>query len=258
MNELSAHYTDPRLAVLYDLQNPWGPDSEFYLALAGRPSQTILDIGCGTGMMAAAFARQGHDVTAVDPAAAMLDIARSRPHGHLVRWVQGLVSDVQGHFDLAVMTGHAFQVLLDDETSLAFFRAVKQRLAPGGHFAFETRNPDAQIWEQWACQSTTSSLAGTAGTVHVDVEKRGELVSFRSIYRFEDGTEVSSHSTLRFASQAAISGLASKAGFSRQTWYGDWDCQPVGPDSRELILVAGFDQAEPAFNKGLPGASAGR
>ena len=241
MNELSAHYTDPRLAALYDVQNPWGPDSEFYLALAGKPAQAILDIGCGTGMMAAAFARQGHDVTAVDPAAAMLDIARLRPHGHLVRWVHGLVSDVQGPFDLAVMTGHAFQVLLDDETSLAFFQAVKQRLVPGGRFAFETRNPDEQIWKQWAGQSMSGPSTSAAGTAHVDVEKRGELVSFRSIYRFEDGTETSSHSTLRFASQAAISALAAKAGFSRQTWYGDWDYQPVRPDSRELILVAGFD-----------------
>ena len=245
MNELSAHYTDPRLAALYDLQNPWGADSEFYLAVAGRPVQAILDIGCGTGMMAAALARQGHDVTAVDPAAAMLDLARSRPHGNLVHWVHGLVADVRGHFDLAIMTGHAFQVLLDDETSLALLQAVKQRLVPGGRFAFETRNPEARIWEQWASQSasasTTAPSGKAAGTTHVDIEKRGELVSFRSIYRLEDGTEVSSRSTLRFASQATISGLAAKAGFSRQTWYGDWDCRPVTPDSRELILVAGFE-----------------
>ncbi|MFT4132924.1 class I SAM-dependent methyltransferase [Labrys sp. (in: a-proteobacteria)] len=240
MNELSAHYTDPRLVDLYDMQNPWGPDSDFYLALAGRPALAILDIGCGTGMMATAFARQGHAVTAVDPAAAMLDVARSRPQGQLVRWVHGLVGEVQGSFDLAVMTGHAFQVLLDDETTLAFLRAVKQRLSPGGRFAFETRNPDARIWEEWAKPLVGSSVAGATETAHVDIEKQGELVSFRSIYRFDDGTEVSSRSTLRFASQATISALAEKAGFSRQIWYGDWDRQPVEAGSRELILVAGF------------------
>ena len=241
MNELSAHYTDPRLASLYDIQNPWGPDSDFYLALAGRSSLAILDIGCGTGMMATAFARQGHAVTAVDPAAAMLDVARSRPHGHLVRWVHGLVGDVHGSFDVVVMTGHAFQVLLDDETVLAFLQAVKQRLAPGGRFAFETRNPDARIWEQWGKPVVGRSSAGAPETMHVDIEKKGELVSFRSIYRFGDGTEVSSRSTLRFASQATISVLAEKAGFSHQAWFGDWDRRPVEPGSRELILVAGFD-----------------
>lgn len=242
MNELSVHYTDPRLAALYDAHNPWGPDSDFYLALAGAIPCAILDIGCGTGMVAAAFAAQGHDVTALDPAGAMLEIARRRPHGARVNWVHGLVDDISGEFDLAVMTGHAFQVLLDDETTRSFLRAVRARLKPGGRLAFETRNPDARIWERWSAgpmagpgQDGQGNLAGTS---HVDVVKRGDLVSFRSLYRLEDGTQVSSRSTLRFASRAVVSTLVAQAGFSRQTWYGDWDRSPVEPASRELILVA--------------------
>ena len=43
-------YNDPRLVPLYDLQNRWGADDDFFLALAnGRPGSRILDLGCGSG-----------------------------------------------------------------------------------------------------------------------------------------------------------------------------------------------------------------
>ena len=131
MRELSAHYTDPQLAALYDAQNPLGPDSDFYLALAGEVPLAILDVGCGTGLLTAEFARGGHDVTGVDPAAAMLAVARSRPFGDRVRWIEGVTEDADGLFDLAVMTGHAFQVLLSDDAIRSCLGSVKSRLKPG-------------------------------------------------------------------------------------------------------------------------------
>ncbi|MGH6999339.1 MAG: class I SAM-dependent methyltransferase, partial [Phenylobacterium sp.] len=60
------NYRDPRLAALYDALNPWGRDTDFYLALAGPAPQRILDIGCGTGLLTAAFTGLGHEACGVD------------------------------------------------------------------------------------------------------------------------------------------------------------------------------------------------
>ncbi len=75
---LDLHYTDPALAELYDLDSGWSVDREFYLNLAGSTPKRILDLGCGTGLLGDALAARGHEVTGVDPAAAMLEVARRR------------------------------------------------------------------------------------------------------------------------------------------------------------------------------------
>lgn len=64
---------DPRLVDLYDIDNPDGPDHDFYRALADRcAAPTILDLGCGTGMLTVSLAREGRRVVGIDPSPTML------------------------------------------------------------------------------------------------------------------------------------------------------------------------------------------
>jgi 2-polyprenyl-3-methyl-5-hydroxy-6-metoxy-1,4-benzoquinol methylase len=58
-------YHDPDLVQFYDLENERGSDFAFCLDLA-RDARSVLDLGCGTGQLAAALA-QGRRVTGVDP-----------------------------------------------------------------------------------------------------------------------------------------------------------------------------------------------
>ncbi|MCB1435289.1 MAG: class I SAM-dependent methyltransferase, partial [Alphaproteobacteria bacterium] len=109
-----ALYNDPSLVQFYDLDNGWYDDTRFCLGMA-RDGQRVLDLGCGTGLLAAALAERCR-VTGVDPAAAMLDVARQRAGGDRVTWVEGDARTIRlGEvFDFVVMTGHAFQVFLTD------------------------------------------------------------------------------------------------------------------------------------------------
>src|SRR5690349_2268062 len=91
----------------------------------------VLDVGCGTGELLRLARERGHvgHLLGVDPAAAMLDVARVRTD---VEWVLGDVHAIAGEFDLVVMTGNAFQVLLSDDEVRAFLSTVRSVLAPAG------------------------------------------------------------------------------------------------------------------------------
>jgi len=239
-----AIYTDPRLAAVYEVLNPPAADTDFYLDLAGDAPIDVLDMDCGTGILAVEFARRGHNATGADPAAAMLQIALLRPGGERVTWVHadaaGLDLDIR--FDLIVMTGHVFQVFLGDDEVHAVLASLHTHLAPGGRLAFETRNPAARAWQTWT-PAETHSVADVPGIgtveVHHDVrEAASHLVTFDTHFRFPDGDAVAEPSTLRFMTQDELAAFLAAAGFADVAWYGDWDSSPIGPTSPEIIAVA--------------------
>ncbi|WP_422050329.1 class I SAM-dependent methyltransferase [Shimia sp.] len=143
MDEL---YSETRLIDVYDVINASREDFDFYLRQLPPPPAVLLDIGCGTGTFACEMALRGYDVTAIDPAPAMIAAAQQKDSALLVKWRTGYVSDLPSEpcFDAAVMTGHAFQCLLTDQQITDLFQSVARRLTPGGTFHFESRNPAAR------------------------------------------------------------------------------------------------------------------
>lgn len=241
--ELSAAYADTRLTALYDALNPPGDDTAFFLSLPARPAETVLDVGCGTGLLACALAGRGHQVTGADPAAAMLAVARGRPGGDQVRWIEADAAglSVPTRFDLIIMTGHVFQLLLGDGDVRAALGNLRRHLAPGGRIAFETRNPQAREWQYWSPQETRRRVDTAAGPadVHYDIsEVTGDLVTYETCVRFPGGEQVIMPDTLRFMDQAELAGFLTEAGLTNVTWYGDWDRSPASPASPEIIAVA--------------------
>src|SRR5206468_3108943 len=105
-------------------------------------ADSVLDVGCGTGTLLheARQARHSGRLCGIDPASGMLSRARRRTD---IEWVLGSLQSASftAEFDLIVMTGHAFQAIINDEELQDFLVAVRSALAPGGSFAFETRNP---------------------------------------------------------------------------------------------------------------------
>ncbi len=144
-------YSDPRLAAVYDTLNPGSEDLDFYLDLAGKTPATVLDMGSGTGRLACALAARGHRVTGAEPAAGMMSVARARPGGERVTWIESDAASlsVETRFDLAIMTGHVFQVFFENGEVRAALGALHRHLAPGGRLAFETRNPAVRDCDSW-------------------------------------------------------------------------------------------------------------
>lgn len=221
--QLDPHYTEPRLAALYDLDSPWAEDTDFYLALAGDRPIDIIDVGCGTGTLALGYAGRGHRVVGVDPAPAMLDVARLKDVHGQVHWVNaaadGLRLDSQA--DLVVMTGHAFQALLTDQQIRAALQNFRTHLQPGGRIVFETRNPSIDWESRWRRESVWQTADGDVRQVRSPITINGELVSFRHTWTFADG-ELVSDSTLRFAPLTTLQALIESCGLVCTNLYGDW------------------------------------
>jgi SAM-dependent methyltransferase len=235
------NYQNPRLAEVYDLDNPWAQDTDFYLALAEPGPCHVLDLGCGTGTLCCALAQRGHLVTGVDPASAMLAIAASKPHAENVEWIHSLAQDYysENRYDLIVMTGHVFQLLLTDEDVLAVLGTIRKQLKAGGKAAFETRNPNidwARLWGTHAPVEHTSVSGHLRETLEITCEF-GELISFQQQFEFPDMT-ITSSSTLRFLSRTQVEDLIARSGLITREVFGDWDRSRFEPDqSPEIIFI---------------------
>jgi SAM-dependent methyltransferase len=174
----------------------------------------------------------------------MLATARGRPGGDQVRWIQASAAglDTGTTFDLIIMTGHVFQLLLEDRDVRAALRALARHLAPGGRLAFETRNPAVREWQDWNPRDTRQRVeaAGITAHVHYDISAvAGELVTYETWFQFAGARDpVVVPDTLRFMDRAQVAGFLAEAGLAQVTWYGDWDGSPYGPASPEIIAVA--------------------
>lgn len=234
-----AHYETLKLAELYDLTSGWSEDRDFYVSLAGSTPIRILDLGCGTGLICNAYAAKGHAVTGLDPAASMLKIARQKPHGGRIEWVAGNAQtfNLDTQFDLVIMTGHAFQVLLDTQAVRDTFAAVRRHLAPSGRFVFETRNPAIDWASRWNRSGRLTVRGDVVSVERRILERNDACISFETEYVFPDESLIS-RSTLRFWSLRELEGPLADSGLAVENVYGDWQMHAFNPEvSEEIILT---------------------
>ncbi|NES15488.1 MULTISPECIES: class I SAM-dependent methyltransferase [Micromonospora] len=243
-----AIFAHPLLAPVYDAFDGDRDDLAAYLAITGELTpKLVLDIGCGTGSLAILLAQRGYGVVGVDPAAASLEVAKSKDQGRRVRWIHGDATALPAfHAELATMTGNVAQVFLTDTDWARTLQGIHAALRPNGYLVFETRRPAHRAWEEWAADvaPVTLDVPGIG-----PVERRLEvtdvslpLVSFRYTYRFlTDGVVVTSDSTLRFRSREEVESSLAANGYRVV----DVREAPDRP-GREFVFVA---QRSPAVSR---------
>jgi len=232
---------DRRIVDLYDTDNPDGPDHDFYRALADElGAESILDIGCGTGILTVTLARPGRTVVGIDPSEAMIDYARRRPGAGTVTWTVGDSRDIRSNScDYAVMTGNVAQHIPDDAWARTL-GDVRRALQPGGVLAFESRNPLAEAWRTWTTEPTTRH------TRHGDLREWTEAseiapgqVQLTSHSHFiADDKQVTDVALLTFRSGHTIRHQLEAAGFIVEAVYGDWNRTPFTDDAQLMVFVA--------------------
>lgn len=237
--EPDALFAEPRLAACYDTFDGERDDLPHYRAiLAEYGARTVVDIGCGTGSLATLLAADGLAVTGIDPALASLEVARAKPHAESVTWLHGTAEDLPSlAADAAVMTGNVAQVFTTDEAWAATLRGIRGALRPGGVLVFESRRPERRAWKEWqAWPSQSIHEVPGVGTVRqrsTGFEVALPLVTFSDEFTFEDGTVLTSTSTLRWRDEAELRASLEAARF---------DVEEIrdAPDrpGREFVVIA--------------------
>ncbi|HEX3082368.1 MAG TPA: class I SAM-dependent methyltransferase [Candidatus Saccharimonadia bacterium] len=248
-----AEFSDPRLVAVYDTVCPLGDEKDFYLSLAAKVSaRTVIDLGCGTGLLTWEFARRGYHMIGAEPAALMLEAAKRRFGDHPAEWIHGSATALGRHdADMAFMSGHVAQFFLEDAEWQAALSHLHAAVKPGGILAFESRNPDAPLFPGWPTAAAPERLhdpqAGPIEWWSHNLQRHGSRVRYEIHYRFpKTGEEIVSHNELIFRSRAEITQSLEDAGFAVQHVYGGWDETPATATSPEMIFVASRPEASGA------------
>ena len=238
-------FTDPRQVAIYDAVNSYAPGTQpdFYLGVAQEVgADVVIDLGCGTGIVTLQLASHGYRLIGVDPSAVMLEVAMQKPGADGVQWVQGGPDQLgTPDADLAIMSGHVAQFILQDADWLETLAAVRKALRPGGFLAFESRDPRAHEWQRWTGGKRTipDSIYGPIESWTKLTRVEGDVVHAVGHRRLvQTGEELLSSFAIRFRSEELLRESLASAGFSVQSVSGDWDGRPSGPGERELIVIA--------------------
>lgn len=138
----------PGFAAFYDRYftgwvKDYSPRLVEYLEETRGAERTVLDLCCGTGITAAAFAEAGWRVVGVDRSPGMLGIARERLAGRLTGGQVELVEDDATRFALpapvstCVCLDGALNHLESTDQLRQCFERVHAALADGGQFVFD-------------------------------------------------------------------------------------------------------------------------
>ncbi len=117
-----------------------------YARFAGGVPRAVLELGCGPGYHARAFARRGFWAAGLDLRPQMLAFAAAeagREDAPVRQWIEGDMRDFRAARPLDVICCmlNSFDSLVRDEEIVAHFRAVARNLAPRGLYVVELDHP---------------------------------------------------------------------------------------------------------------------
>jgi len=236
----------------YDLEQ--GPLSrariEFWCRMAAQFGGPVLELCCGTGLVAIPVAAMGLSVTGVDLAAPMLAHARAKAERADVdtHWIEADACSLvlPRRFGFVILTGNAFQAFLATADQRALLASVRRQLAPGGVFGFETRNPAGWALADEPEGPTEIDYLDTAGRrVRLSSSQQWDAatqVMRWTTYRRRDDADGSPHVrttriACRFTSPDEIEDLLDAAGFEVAARYGDWNFAPFRARGERLITL---------------------
>lgn len=210
--------------VWHDLEcGAYGEDLELWRGLAAAHGDPVLEIGAGTGRVALMLAAEGHEVTALDNDAELLEALGERAGKLNVNTVLADAREfsLRPRFALCIVAMQTIQLFGGSEGRLSFLSSARAHLRPGGRLALAlseqlepfTAGPGALLPLPDICerQGTVFSSQATAVREHSDgfvLERRREVVDHFGAHRIShDEITLASLSAQRLEREAARAGL---------------------------------------------------
>lgn len=228
-----------KLAEHYDLG--WGDFAESSCAFIlktlgghGLVSGTILELACGTGILATELARSGYAVTGIDRSPGMIERARAR-----AEFVAGATFHVGDMRTVTVATPvDAVLCMFDSLNYLtepgdlgAMFATVTAALRDGGVFVFDFNR--SLIYSAHDGEILTRTIAG--GILRQELHYEPARRMARTVFRFPD-SDVETH-VQRAYELSDVAPHFERAGLILSACWSDFSCRPVSSLSERVICV---------------------
>lgn len=240
---------DP-LADLYDLEYSHDYDLPFWLSLADRQGDPIVEWGAGTGRLATPLAEAGFDVTAVELSGRMVE--RGREKSETVEWVHEDMRTAKPgrRYALAICAFNSFLCLLSVEDALAFLRNAREHLEPGGTLGIEVSafSPDDLVDPPGGPglqhDFTRELPDGRLDRFSVSrYDAASQLLAMRLFYELYSASGVleerRAHDlTIRIAWRDELGLMLRLAGFGVEAVYGGFEGEAFTAESDHLIVLA--------------------
>lgn len=164
-NEIYARATYYDIALGRDVTREVAFVRDLFAKLAGRPLGSVLEIACGPGYHARAFARLGVEAHGLDLRPEMVAFARDRAaeDGVTVDW---LAADMRTFrmakpMDAIVTMYDGIDCLLTQDELIDHFRTVGENLAPDGIYVIELTHPKDTGFAEYGSFAYTGKRGGT-------------------------------------------------------------------------------------------------
>ncbi len=208
------------------------------LAVTGR----VIELGVGTGRLALPLAEAGRhrgvSVTGVDTSRAMLDQLTARDRDGLVEVIRADMVDglPAGPFSMAFAAYNTIFNLTADGAQEACFRAVVQRLAPGGRFVIEAFVPDDP--PRHGDHVSVRTLAADRVVLSVTVHDAGRRTADGQFVELSESGGVRLRPwSIRYHTPAGLDRMAIDAGFELEHRWESFGRVAFVPDSTRHVSV---------------------
>lgn len=218
-----------------------GEEADKLIVLTGVSGGALLDLCCGPGRHATAFARRGFRVTGVDRTRFLLDKARERAkdEGFDIEFVEEDMSRFvrPDAYDLAISMFTSFGYFDDKERDMTVLRNMHASLRPGGVAVIDVMGKErlARIFEP------TSSQQYDDGTIAIQRrEIFDDFTRVRNEWILVQGNTVTSftfHHTIYSGQELRT--LMQDAGFADVRLFGNLDGAAYDLEATRLVAVAG-------------------
>jgi len=204
----------------------------------------ILDIGCGTGSLAAALGEAGFEITGIDSDAEMVRLSRlksERSPG--IRFAVMDMRDLVQHFGpsayhCVICFGNTLVHLSSMEEIAAFVRQVRAVLKDGGLFLLQILNYDHVLDHGITRLPLIENDRIRFERTYRTDEKSG-LVRFTTVLTVMDSGRILENEVLLLPiRKAELEAVIREAGFHGLEWFGDFSGNPLTETSLPLVGVA--------------------
>lgn len=247
-------------AWLYDVdsRDNLRDDIPFYVEYAKKVGGEVLDLGCGTGRVSLALARQGIKVTGIDLSCQMLDVFKQKNDNELglkdnITLIHGNMAyfNLGKKYGLIIAPFRVFQALTDNKDIESALICICNHLSDNGLFIINVFKPYAVMDDSWCYDEKVQWERIDEATGNYVVRKHwgdkidvdNQIIYPHFAYEVTDKNGIKERFAedlrLKYYYENQLEEVVTKSGFTIYERFGWYNKQSIEEANRELIFVCG-------------------